>query len=370
MKILHILSDLYTGGGQKICIELCNELAQNEDNHVVLCSLEPLTEQQQIMYKKISPKVEFITLNKKGNNPDIFFQVVKMIFTVKPDVINTNLRAFFFSSLGLMLARVPHVHTLPTVADKEETEGRRKVYKFLYDYFNCSPVSMGDRVFESCKKVYGDECKANIEIGTIPVVATPLHSEVKNTIDAFRKDEKTKIFVSIGRFYPVKNQELLIESFEALLKENYDAHLIILGAMDVIPEYTKLCQDKIKTPERIHLMGEKENVSDYLIECDALCFSSIFEGLPMSMVEAMSVGIPTIATPVGGIPDLIQEGINGYMSDDMSKESYLALFKKFIDSQRLDLEKIKDIFYEKYSIKQCAQKYLDLYTEKVAERSK
>jgi glycosyltransferase involved in cell wall biosynthesis len=370
MKILHIISDLYTGGGQKICIELCNELAKNSDNHIVLCSLEPMTDQQQIMRNKISSEVELIILNKKGNNPDIFLQVVKMIFQVKPDVINTNLRAFFFSSLGLMLSRIPHVHTLPTVADKEETAGRRRVYKFLYDFFNCSPVSMGKRVFDSCKKVYGKECKANIEIGTLPAEATDKYAEVKKEIDAFRKDENTKVFVSIGRFYPVKNQELLIESFELLLQEGYDAHLVILGAFDVVPEYAKLCQDKIKTPECVHLIGEKENVADYLIESDALCFSSTYEGLPMAMVEAMSVGVPTIATPVGGIPDLIQEGINGYMSEDMSVESYLALFKRFIENDKLDSEKIKNIFQEKYSIKQCANKYLDLYTEKVTEKSK
>ena len=370
MKILHIISDLYTGGGQKICIELCNELAKNKSNQIVLCSLEPLTDQQQIMHRKISPEVELIVLNKKGNNPDIFFQVLKMIFQVKPDVINTNLRAFFFSSLGLMFSRIPHVHTLPTVADKEETAGRRRVYKFLYDYFNCSPISMGDKVFESCKKVYGDECKENIEIGIIPIEETPKLSEVKEVIGAYRKDENTKVFVSIGRFYPVKNQKLLIESFEMLLDEGYDAHLVILGAFDVVPEYAKLCKEKIKTPSRVHLMGEKENVSDYLIASDCLCFSSTFEGLPMSMVEAMSVGIPTIATSVGGIPDLIQEGINGYMSKDMSTESYLELFKRFIDGKKLDSGKIKEIFYEKYSVKQYAKKYLEVYTQKVAEKLK
>jgi glycosyltransferase involved in cell wall biosynthesis len=365
MRILHILSDLYTGGGQKICIELCNELSKNSDLEVILCSLEPLTDQQQIMHNKISSRVKLIILKKNGKSPSIFFQVVKMISDVKPDVINTNLRSLYFSSLGLMLSRVPHVHTLPTVADKEATGIRRKIYKFLYDHFNCSPVSMGERVFESCKKVYGDECKANIEIGTIPVEASFLHNEVKTTIDSFRKNENTKIFISIGRFYDVKNQELLIDSFELLLKEGYNAHLIIIGALDVVPEYAKLCQDKIKTPSNIHLVGEKENVGDYLIEADCLCFSSTYEGLPMAMVEAMSVGVPTIATPVGGIPDLIQEGINGYMSKDMSVESYFKLFKKFIENDKLDFQKIKDIFEQKYSIKQCAQNYLDLYKQKV-----
>ena len=60
MKILHIIPNLHTGGGEKICIELCNELAKDKNNEVTLCSLKPMTEHQQIMYNKISKDVNFL----------------------------------------------------------------------------------------------------------------------------------------------------------------------------------------------------------------------------------------------------------------------------------------------------------------------
>lgn len=366
MKILHMLPGLYTGGGEKICIELCNELAKNKEFEVILCSLEPLNERQEIMHQKITPSVKLITLNKKGKSPAIFFEIIKMISSVKPDIIHTHLSTLHYAPLGIILSGIPSVHTLPTVAEKSGSKGKIKLYKFLFNYFNFDPVSMGDKVFQSCKNVFGKPCHSNIEIGTIPLEKTPLFDEVKNEIDALRKNENTKFFVSVGRLYPVKNQLLLIEAFQKLLKGGYDAHLFVIGSTILVPDYAKQCEELVGNNKNIHIVGEKSNVADYLLNVDALCFSSIYEGLPMTIVEGMSLGVPTIATSVGGIPDLINEGINGYLSADMSAESYVELFKKIIEGKKLDSEKIKDIFADKYSIKQCAQNYADLYKAKIA----
>jgi glycosyltransferase involved in cell wall biosynthesis len=366
MKILHVIPNLHTGGGEKICIELCNELARDKNNEVTLCSLKPLSEDQQIMYNKISKDVNFFTLDKKGKSLSIFFKTIKLIKSVNPDVVHTHLRAIHFSALGIILTGKPNVHTLPTLADKEAPGIIIKLYKVLYKYFNFDPVSMGVRVFNSCKKVYGDKCKSNIDIGTIPLEKTEKFDEVKSTIDGYRKDENTKVFVSIGRLYNVKNQLLLIESFMKLLEEGYYAHRVIKGSNNFVAEYGKKCEKLVAGNERIHIVGEKSNVSDYLLNADALCFSSIYEGLPMSIVEAMSIGLPTISTPVGGIPDLIEEGVNGYLSPDMSSDNYKELFKKIIEGEKLNSEKIKDIYNEQYSIEMCAKKYLEVYKSKVA----
>ncbi len=367
MKILHIIPNLHTGGGEKICIELCNELAKDKNNEVTLCSLKPLTEHQQIMYNKVSKDVNFLTLDKKGKSLSVFFTTIKMIKSIDPDIVHTHLRAIHFSALGIIMTGKPNVHTLPTLADKEAPGIMLKLYKVLYKNFNFDPVSMGIRVFNSCKKVYGDKCKSNIDIGTIPLEKTEDFDEVKKTIDSYRKDENTKIFVSIGRLYHVKNQLLLIESFLKLLDEGYDAHLVIIGSTIIVPDYAKKCENLVAGNDRIHIVGEKSNVSDYLLNADSLCFSSIYEGLPMSIVEAMSIGVPTIATPVGGIPDLLEDGVNGYLSPDMSSDNYKELFKKIIEGEKLSPEKIKEIYNEQYSIELCAKKYMEVYKSKVID---
>lgn len=365
MKILHILPALYTGGGEKICIDLCNEMASYPEHEVTLCSLEPLSERQQIMYSKIGKDVKFMTLNKQGKSLKICWDIYTMIKEINPDIVHTHLRALHFAAPGIILSGKPNVHTIPTVANKESSKIFRHLYKILYKYFNFTPISMGEEVRMSVQELYGQEFDEDIEIGTTKIAPTAEYDAVKAEVDAVRKDENTKIFVSVGRLYPVKNQKLLIEAFKAYLQEDENAHLFVLGSKLINPEYASECETLSNGVENIHLVGEKSNVSDYLLQADALCFSSQYEGLPMTIVEAKSIGLPTIATPVGGIPDLIVDGVNGYLSKDMSVEAFKTLFGKIADGANFDTEAIEQEFHDKYSIKQCAKKYLASYEQKV-----
>ncbi|MCH9812836.1 MAG: glycosyltransferase [Epsilonproteobacteria bacterium] len=365
MKILHISPDMHTGGAQKFCIDICNELAKNRDLEVVICSVEKLNDAQQIMYQKINPNVKFISLDKEGKSPFIMLKIAKMIFDVKPDITHTHTRAQMFAALGLILFGKPNVHTIHSVAHKETTKGRLKFYKFLYDFFKFTPISISDQVLKSTQALYGDKYDVKIDNGTQKLKKTVEYDKTKVFIDSLKKDNNTKIFVSIGRFYPVKNQELLIEGFEKLLEEGIDAHLIILGSLDVVPVHAQKCQALINSEDRIHLLGEKANVSDYLIESHALCFSSTYEGLPMAIIEAMSVGIPTVSTPVGGIPDVVIDGKTGYLSKDMSIESYKEALKRSIEEKQIEKESLIKHFEEHYTIEKCANAYLKLYEEKI-----
>ncbi len=365
MKILHISPDMYTGGAQKFCIDVCNELAENSNNEVILCSIEKLNDGQKIMYDKISSKVKFISLDKQGKSPFIAFKIMKMIFSIKPDITHTHTRAQIFSAFGLLLYGKPNIHTIHSVAHKETTKWRLKFYKFLYDYFNFTPVSISDQVLKSALDLYGQKYDVKIDNGVQRLQKTPEFDRTKQFIESLKKDKNTKIFVSIGRFYSVKNQELLIDAFEAMIEEGVDAHLLILGSLDIVPDYAKKCQNKIKTPSRIHLLGEKGNVSDYLLESDALCFSSIYEGLPMAIIEAMSVGIPTVSTPVGGIPDVVSDSAIGYLSKDMSVNAYKEVLKRIIVEDSINKESLIEHYNKHYTIQKCTEQYLKLYEEKV-----
>jgi glycosyltransferase involved in cell wall biosynthesis len=149
-----------------------------------------------------------------------------------------------------------------------------------------------------------------------------------------------------------------------LLKERFDAHLLILGSLDIVPQYAKSCQETIKTPNRIHLLGEK-NVADYLLESNALCFSSIYEGLPMAIIEAMSLGIPTVSTPVGGIPDVVINAKSGYLSKDMSVDAYKEALKNIILNESIDKEKLISSFQQHYTIERSTTQYMNLYKQKL-----
>ena len=137
--------------------------------------------------------------------------------------------------------------------------------------------------------------------GCLHPTITDEYDSVKKEIDSYKKNSKTKIFLTIARFSEQKNLKLLVGSFNELLVLNSNVILLIIGDGD----------QKIKSElfnlsgSHIFYLGNKSNVADYFSHSDVFCLSSKWEGLPITILEAFSFGLPVISTPVGGIPELI-----------------------------------------------------------------
>ena len=100
------------------------------------------------------------------------------------------------------------------------------------------------------------------------------------------------------------------------------------------------------------------------MNADIFCLSSNYEGMPITLLESSLAGVPAASTPVCGAVDLIQNGINGYLSKDHSLEEYkLALIKVIenFDCIKSNAMKMKD--NSPYTIAECAKKYIDYFKE-------
>ena len=114
-------------------------------------------------------------------------------------------------------------------------------------------------------------------------------------------------------------------------------------------------------------VGVVANVRDFLAQADAMCLSSKMEGMPMTIIEAFSVGTPALCTPVGGIVNMIEEGKNGMMSKDLSVDEYYSILRKFCDlttQEKANMRQSAKNSFSKYSIENTANGYLDIYRSK------
>ncbi|MEM1435471.1 MAG: glycosyltransferase family 4 protein [Pseudomonadota bacterium] len=118
----------------------------------------------------------------------------------------------------------------------------------------------------------------------------------------------------VGRLEPVKNQTLLLEAFAALLQKAPDAQLDIVGSGSVSAKLQQHARG-LGIDAQVNFHGEQLDVLPFLAGCHAMVMSSHSEGTPMVVLEAMASGRPVIATAVGGLPDLIEPGVNGYLSE-------------------------------------------------------
>ena len=114
--------------------------------------------------------------------------------------------------------------------------------------------------------------------------------------------------------------------------------------------------------EYVKILGTKQNVGDYLACADYFVLSSSWEGLPISLLEAMSIGCIPISTPAGGVVDVIKNGENGYISPSFNSEDfYKTVCKSFNDTELIDKETIINDYKENYTIEVCASKYYNAY---------
>jgi glycosyltransferase involved in cell wall biosynthesis len=143
-----------------------------------------------------------------------------------------------------------------------------------------------------------------------------------------------------------------------------DSKLIIIGDGD---ENLKqmVVEAQMATNNRIEYLGVKNNVYDYMALVDAFILVSRYEGLPIVAIEALQVGLPVISTPVGGLPDVIENNQNGFLSHSQSVKNILNAIDKFktCSSEKLIVisKSNKEKYINLYSIEVCATKHLRLY---------
>lgn len=365
MKIVHVIPNLYTAGAEKVCIDLCNEMASDSKHEVILCSLFDVNDKMPLV-QTLSPKVKLITLNKKlGLDVYAFYKLYKILSREKPDIVNTHLAGLMYSSISVLFSKIKFLHTVHTLAHKETGSLQRILYSKLFNYFGVIPIAISEEVAKSIKKEYGISTVV-IMNGTQMSKTTNKLNYVKDELSLYKKNAHTKIFVNIGRIATVKNQEMLVKVFSNLYQDGKNVALLIIG------EYSskeKLLYNRLNSIKSIntYFLGLKDNIGDYLYLADAFVLSSLWEGLPITLLESMSMGKISICTPVGGIPDVIRNGYNGFLSDDLTDHSFYNAIIKFLE---LDNNTIRDIetnaqkcFNKKYNISKTSRKYIEYYNK-------
>ncbi len=370
MKILHIIPSLGNGGAEKFVIDLTNEHAKN---HVTfLVSFKDINDSM-FFIKNISSKVNFITLNKKNGFDIIFlFRLINFIKNERPDIVNTHLSSInYFFPIIILFNRIRYFHTIHTISNIEE---KRKFFRFIrqiyFKFHLIKPVCLTKEIKNSFDHIYNNYESVIILNGIKAIEKTSNYEEVFQEIKRYQIDQQTKVFLVVARFSEEKNLLMLTKVFKKLFEEKRDVILLMIGED---PSKDKNLWNEVLTfkAENTFLLGPKPNVSDYVICSDALCLSSIYEGMPITIIEAYSAGIPVISTPAGGIPDILVDNENGILSSDFQEKSFYTAIDRYLKLHDVDIEKIKRKnkldFIEKYSITIASNKYENLYFSKMEE---
>ena len=142
----------------------------------------------------------------------------------------------------------------------------------------------------------------------------------------------------LGRLDARKSPDVLLRASRPMLEQHPDAKLIFGG--DGFPERYKALACELGISERCEFLGwiTGEQKEKLFKRAGVYCLPSKNEGMPMSVLEAMAHGIPTIATSVGGVPQVIENGVNGYLMDVDDEKTLSKLLCMLIDDSSLRAE--------------------------------
>ncbi|GAK51424.1 glycosyl transferase, group 1 [Candidatus Moduliflexus flocculans] len=172
-----------------------------------------------------------------------------------------------------------------------------------------------------------------------------------------------KVFGIVARLDPIKNHAMLLRACQQLVKTVPNAYLLIVGDG---PERAKLKEltASLGIVAHVRFLGARQDISELLQTFDVFALSSFSEGTSVTLLEAMGVGVPIVATNVGGNPEVISDGETGFLvesdnADDMANK-LLQLLQNDTLRQRMG-NAGKERVHALFSIEKMVRAYVDLY---------
>ena len=339
MKIFEIIPQLSSGGAERFVVDLCNELSEkHEVTLVVLHSVEKFG-----FYRdELSSKVKVVSMNKRmGFDMSLMWRMMWMIKEEKPDIVHTHLNGVVYTALSAVI-------------------NRRVVRRMAFKYHLSMPITISEESQRSFEDYYGIDAPL-IDNGRNVPADLALSASVVDEFKKYRRTDKTRVLVCLARMYPVKRHTLLAKVTARLYAEGYDFTVLAIGStsqIDIVEEVKGLKSDNF------YILGERKNPLEYLKAADAYALCSSYEGLPISLIEALGVGAVPVCTPVGGIVNLVHDGENGILAAGLEEDDYYNAMKRFLDLDDGALcamsKKAKES-YAPFSMTECAQKYVSLF---------
>jgi len=209
-----------------------------------------------------------------------------------------------------------------------------------------------------------------VDLGPFEAVRddSTLRREVRNELGVSNDEH---VILQVARLNPLKDHLTAISTIRKLRDSGVNARLVLAGEGEERPKIEAAVRDA-DLPERVTLLGARRDIPRLLSAADAFLLSSISEGIPLTLIEAMAAGVPVVSTDVGGIPEVIDHGATGLLAparDDGRLANHLqrALTDSAFRGSVIAAAQIKA--RERFSLDEMHRLYAGVYSECLARRS-
>lgn len=353
-NVLFFTRTMKLGGTENVVLQLC-EILKPEVNKIVVCSCGGINvdklEEMGIKHYQI-PDIE-------TKSPKTMIMVsMRLCSIIKKEnitMIHTHHRmaAFYVSILGLYKKCTFIATAHNTFYDK----------KFLtnFAYKNCYVVACGEMVKKNLVDYYG---LSDNQVTVIHNAVKTFNGEIiEDPLVKKLHDDGYFVIGNIGRLSEQKGMEYYIKAIPMVVKECPQARFVIAGSGEDESKLKELSKS-IGADNDLTFLGYRNDIQNLMRQLDLIVLSSLWEGLPLTPIEAFSVGKTIVATEVDGTPEVVKDGINGLLIDSKSSNQIAEKVIWMVEHPE-EKKKMEDnasaSYKEEFSMDKFAEGYINCY---------
>jgi len=378
IKIAVIITKLELGGAQKVAISLCEKLDKNKFETVLICGCGGILDEE----TKNKIRVIFVKDLVREISPikdlKALYSICKILKKEKPDIVHTHSsKAGIIGRLSAKLSGIKNiVHTIHGFSFNDTQSFFKKnlfiflektgaaISKYLIPV-SVENITKGLRYHIGKKEQY-EYIKLGIDINNFKNFKdTPSLKKELNI------NEQDFLVTTIGPFKPQKNLTDFIKVAKNISEKNKQFKFVIVGDGTLRPQFEKLIEE-YNISNNIFLIGWRRDISNILNSSDIFAMTSLWEGLPISTIEAMCCGLAPVVNDVDGQREIVKDNINGFLIKpyDISSMTEKILFLANNNEIRKSMGKTaKESINEEFSIDYMIYKHEQLYDKIIKEKA-
>jgi sugar transferase (PEP-CTERM/EpsH1 system associated) len=366
LRILHILNRLDRGGTELAILKLIRGLGDGCFEHRLasLRGMDPRLEGFPL------PGGKLLSAGETKNGLQFpLFRLARVMRAYRPHIVHSRNWGAIEAIPAARLARVPiaihseHGYELDMLAG---LPNRRRV-------FRRAAYEMADVVFAVTRELRDYHARqAWISPERIRVIYNGVDTERFSPRPDARVSWRRRFCVpedrfvvgTVGRMVPIKDHPTLLRATAILLSRGINAHVLLVGSGPELQHNQQLVEASPELRGHVTFVGDSDEVPELLNAMDAFTLPSIAEGMSNTLLEAMAVGLPVVATSVGGNNEVVEEGRSGWLFRPRNAEmlaSRLALLASQEGLRRQYSAAARQRAVERFSLGCMLQDYSHLY---------
>lgn len=374
--IAHVLYRLDIGGMERIAVSVINRTSERY-RHAVVCLAGFGAMRDQIE----DAAVPCLSLDKQpGKDWGCHVRLWRMLRRLQPDLVQTyNIGALDAAPVARLagVRRVVHAEHGRDVADPLGQNRKYRLMRRGLQPFITRHVAVSEDLQNWLRDSIGIPPS---KIACIPNgidtarYASNDESRRKRPLLGTFAPPGTLLIATVGRLDAVKDQAGLIDAFRILCASNPEAgarlRLAIIGEGSQRPNLEQHIA-RLDLGRQVRLLGNREDVAALLAECDVFALSSVAEGIPLTVLEAMAVGLPVAATDVGGVGEVVIDNMTGTLVAPSDPAALASALDRYVRDPDLRLQHGRsgcERAQNQFSLPAMVSAYIALYDELLTGR--